>query len=90
MDFEWDETKARRNERKHRVSFVEAAEVFGDDYSSCVSDPDHSQDEDRFLLFGISEKGRYLVVSFTETEYAIRIISARHMTPPERKAYEQR
>jgi uncharacterized protein len=90
MDFEWDESKAHKNERKHRISFDEAAEVFGDDYSSCVSDPDHSQDEDRFLLFGVSERGRYLVVSFTETERAIRIISARHMMPPERKAYEDR
>ena len=45
MDFEWDETKARANEKKHGVSFLEAAEVFGDDYSSCVHDPDHSSDE---------------------------------------------
>ena len=90
MDFEWDATKARKNERKHSISFDEATEVFGDDYSSCVCDPDHSEDEERFLLFGVSEKGRYLVISFTETEHVIRIISARHMTPPERKAYEQR
>jgi uncharacterized DUF497 family protein len=90
MDFEWGEKKASKNERKHGISFDEATEVFGDDYSSCVSDPDHSQDEERFLLFGVSEKGKHLVISFTETEYAIRIISARHMTPPERKAYEQR
>ena len=90
MDFEWDETKARKNARKHNVSFVEATEVFGDDYSSCVSDPDHSQNEERFLLFGVCGKGRHLVVSFTEKENTIRIISARHMTPPERKAYEQR
>jgi uncharacterized DUF497 family protein len=55
MEFEWDETKARKNERKHDISFDEAAEVFGDDHSSCVSDPDHSQDEERFLLFGVSE-----------------------------------
>ena len=90
MNFEWDETKALKNERKHRISFDEAAEVFGDDYSSCASDPDHSEDEERFLLFGVSEKGRFLVISFTETEDVIRIISARHMTLPERKAYEQR
>ncbi len=90
MEFKWDETKARRNERKHRVSFNEAAEVFGDDYSSCVPDPDHSDNEERFLLFGVSEKGKYLTISFTETEYEIRLISARQMTLLERKAYEQR
>jgi uncharacterized protein len=90
MDFEWDEAKARKNEKKHRVSFDEAAEVFGDDYSSCVPDPDHSKHEERFLLFGVSERGKRLVVSFTETESVIRIISARYMTPPERRAYEQR
>ncbi|WP_363169029.1 BrnT family toxin [uncultured Lamprocystis sp.] len=54
------------------------------------SSPDHSQEEERFLLFGVSEKGKFLVISFTETEHAIRIFSARLMTPPERKAYEQR
>jgi len=89
MEFEWDETKAYKNKQKHGVSFAEATEVFGDDHSSCVADPDHSQDEERYLLFGVSEKGKYLVVSFTERERTIRIISARHMTPPERKAYEQ-
>lgn len=90
MDFEWDEKKAHKNKRKHLVSFEEAAEVFGDDYSSCVPDPDHSDSEERFLLFGVSEKGSYLVVSFTETDHSVRIISARYMTASERKAYEQR
>jgi len=59
MDFEWDETKARANEKKHGVSFIEAAEVFGDDYSSCVHDPDHSSDEERYLLFGVSSIRRF-------------------------------
>ena len=54
MDFEWNETKARTNQRKHGVSFLEAAEVFSDEHSSCVQDPDHSYDEDRYLLFGVS------------------------------------
>lgn len=89
MDFEWDETKARSNQRKHGVSFLEASEVFSDDYSSCVHDPDHSYNEERYLLFGISLKGNYLVVSFTEKSDAIRIISARLMTREERNAYEQ-
>jgi uncharacterized DUF497 family protein len=69
--------------------FGEAMEVFGDELSSFVSDPDHSQGEDRFLLFGRSQRGIYLVVSFDERAEIIRIISARRMTPPERKAYDQ-
>ena len=89
MDFEWDESKASRNERKHGVAFQEAAEVFGDNFSSCVPDPDHSHGEERYLLFGMSARRNYLVVSFTERLNAIRIISARRMTPSERKAYEQ-
>ena len=89
MNFEWDEAKANSNRNKHNVSFSEAAEVFADEYSSYVRDPDHSYGEDRYLLFGVSLKGRYIVVSFTERVDTIRIISARHMTKQERKAYEQ-
>jgi hypothetical protein len=51
MNFEWDAMKACLNQRKHGVSFQEATEVFGDDYSSCIRDPDHSQEEDRYLLW---------------------------------------
>ena len=89
MDFEWDPSKAYANQRKHGVSFTEAAEVFGDDHSSCAQDPDHSEGEERLLLFGITTSGGHLVVAFTETQRAVRIISARHMTRQERKAYEQ-
>ena len=89
MDFEWDSGKAKENETKHGVSFVEASEVFGDDHSSTVPDPDHSEDEERYLIFGVSKNGRYLVVSYTEREERIRLISARSMTPRERRAYEQ-
>lgn len=89
MDFEWDEAKAGANLKKHGVSFLESTEVFADEYSSCVRDPDHSYDEERFLLFGLSLKGSYLVVSFTERSDTFRIISARHMTRQERRAYEQ-
>ena len=89
MDFEWDESKARANSKKHGVTFREATEAFGDEISSAVSDPDHSQVEERFLLFGRSQGGEYLVVSFTERAELIRIISARRMTTTERKAYEQ-
>ena len=89
MDFEWDPAKARLNESKHRVSFFEACEVFDDDHSSAVRDPDHSVDEDRYLIFGVSKGGGYLVVSYTERGDRIRLISARQMTPLERKAYER-
>ena len=89
MNFEWDEAKARTNQSKHGVSFFEATEVFADEYSSYVHDPDHSDEEDRYLLFGVSSKGKYIVVSFTERLDAVRIISARRMTRQERKAYEQ-
>jgi uncharacterized protein len=88
VDFEWDPEKANENERKHSVSFVEATEVFGDELSRTVSDPDHSVAEDRFLIFGQTAAGQNLVVAFTEREYRIRLISARPMTPQERKAYE--
>lgn len=88
MDFEWDKTKDSSNQKKHGISFAEASEVFNDDLSSCVPDPDHSYREERYLLFGVSSKGTYLVVSFTERGEAIRIISARRMTRQERKAYE--
>lgn len=66
MDFEWDETKAFTNQKKHGTSFIEVSEVFNDDFSSCVPDPDHSHEEERYLLFGVSSKGIPLVVSFTE------------------------
>jgi uncharacterized DUF497 family protein len=89
MDFEWAPEKARANEAKHGVSFFEACGVFADPHSSMVPDPDHSADEDRYLIFGISKDHRYLVVSYTEREARVRLISARKMTPRERKAYEQ-
>lgn len=88
MDFEWDEKKARANQSKHGVTFLEATEVFGDGRASSVADPEHSSDEMRYLLFGLSSKARHLVVSFTERSDTIRIISARCMTRSERNAYE--
>ena len=90
MDFEWDPEKAKLNESKHGVSFFEACEIFDDDHSSAVRDPDHSVDEERCLIFGLSKAGSYLVVSYTERGDRIRLISARQMTPREREAYEQR
>jgi uncharacterized protein len=89
MEFEWDPDKAGRNLIKHKVSFHEAATVFGDPFSVTYFDPDHSDNEDRYLTFGHSSSGRLLVVSHTDREDRIRIISARPMTRPERKAYEE-
>lgn len=86
--FEWDPEKARANEQNHEVTFAEASEVFDDDHSSSVRDPDHSLDEDRYLMFGVSKGGKYVVVSYTERGDRIRLISARLMTPRERRAYE--
>jgi len=89
LDFEWDDAKNIANQKKHGVSFLEAVEVFADEHSYCVPDPDHSFTEVRFLLFGLSLQGNHLVVSFKERVDSIRIISARHMVRQVRKAYEQ-
>ena len=87
--FEWDPEKARENEQKHGVSFAEASQVFDDDHSSTVQDPDHSVAEARYLIFGTSKQGKHLVVSYTERGDRIRLISARQMTARERRAYEE-
>ena len=87
--FEWDPEKARDNVQKHGVTFPEASEVFDDDHSSSVQDPDHSVDEARYLIFGVSKQGKYLVVSYTERGDRIRLVSARQMTSRERRAYEE-
>ena len=89
MEFEWDPDKAGRNLAKHGVSFHEAATVFGDPLAITFFDPDHSEQEDRYLTFGHSSDGRLIVVSHTEREERTRIISARRMTPNERKSYEE-
>ena len=74
--FEWDPQKADENERKHAVTFTEATEVFDDDHSSSMPDPDHSANERRYLIFGISKQSKHLVVSYTERGDRIRLISA--------------
>ncbi len=86
--FEWDERKAKQNIRKHGVSFEEAATVFGDQFSITIYDPLHSEDEDRFVILGMSNKNRLLVVVHIELDDKIRIISARKATKKERKQYE--
>jgi uncharacterized DUF497 family protein len=89
MQFEWEPEKARANEVKHGVTFAEATEIFADSLSSTVADPDHSEFEERFVIFGMSSTNRCLVASFTERGDRIRIISARTMTRQEQAAYEQ-
>ena len=88
MDFEWDPDKAEVNERKHGVTFAEAMSVFGDTLSVTAYDPKHADDEDRFLTMGRSVDGRLLIVSHTDRDESIRIISARVATRRERKDYE--
>ena len=88
MGFEWDEAKARSNVIKHGVTFEEAAQVFYDTLSRTSDDPAHSDDEDRFIMIGMSFRQRLLFVSYTENENQLRIISAREATKQERKLYE--
>lgn len=89
MEFEWSATKAAANQRKHGVSFEEAASVFGDTLALTFADPDHSVGEARWLTFGISRNQRLLIVSHVERDGHVRIISAREATKHERKIYEE-
>jgi uncharacterized DUF497 family protein len=90
IDFEWDPEKARANESKHGVTFVEAATAFGDPLSLTIFDPDHSGNEDRFLLLGESFSGTLVIVSHTERSGTIRIVSARKANRNERLQYESK
>jgi uncharacterized DUF497 family protein len=87
-EFEWDDNKARSNLKKHGVSFEEAATIFNDPKIATISDPDHSEDEERFVSLGMSLIRRLLSVIHTEREARIRLISARKATKTERKTYE--
>ena len=89
MTFEWDDAKASANMRKHGVRFEEAATAFGDALSPTVDDPDHSLDEDRFILLGVTERNRLVVVSHTVRGDTIRLINARPATARERRGYEE-
>jgi len=89
LTFEWDSRKARANRLKHGVSFDEASTAFGDPLSITISDPLHSQDEERFVLIGASIRNRLLVVVHTERGGRIRIISARTAAKRERLGYEE-
>ncbi len=89
MDFEWDPRKAETNLRKHGVPFTEAGTVSGDDLAITVPDPDHSDDENRYITIGWSNRRRLLMVAHTDRDDRIRIISARELTKVERKEYEE-
>ncbi|MBK9441878.1 MAG: BrnT family toxin [Comamonadaceae bacterium] len=89
LRFEWDERKATANAKKHGVSFEEAKSVFLDDHAKLIDDPDHSDDEDRFVLLGLSRTLRFLVVChcYRSEGNIIRIISARKASAHEAKSY---
>jgi len=89
---EWDPAKARINLRKHGVSFEEAETVFYDDHALLLDDPEHSGDEDRFVLLGLSSRFRVLVVvhTYRESDAVIRLISARRATKAEQAGYDAR
>ncbi len=88
VQFEWNGEKAKRNYKKHCISFEEGSTVLYDPLSSTFDDPDHSDDEPRLITIGFSSQGRLLVVSHTERGKAVRIISARLATKRERKQHE--
>lgn len=87
-EFEWNAEKSADNLKKHDVSFEEATTVFDDPFFLIFKDSDHSFDEQRFIIIGMSDGLRYLFVSFAERAERIRIISARELTTAERRSYE--
>jgi uncharacterized DUF497 family protein len=90
VNFEWDPGKARQNRRKHRISFQEAATVFGDPLAVTYPDPDHSLSEQRFITVGMSSAGRVLIIAHVDRNENVRIINARKTTQRERKYYEEK
>ena len=86
--FEWDLDKAASNLKDHGISFDEATTVFGDLLALNMPDPDHSEGEQRFLVLGMSSQSRLIVVAYAERPPNTRIISARLVTPKERRQYE--
>lgn len=89
LRFEWDARKAAANEKKHGVSFAEAKSVFADERAKLIDDPDHSEEEDRFILLGLSSGLRVLVVChcYRGEDNVVRFISARKATARESKFY---
>jgi uncharacterized protein len=89
LNFEWDEAKEKANLRQHRVSFEEAKTVFGDPLSLTIPDPRHSEVERRYTDIGCSSEGHLLVVTYTERQSTVRLISCRRATQVERRSYEE-
>ena len=91
INFSWDSAKARLNEIKHKITFEEAKTVFDDENARLIYDPDHSENEDRFIILGLSCKLKILTVvhCYKESENSIRIISARKSTKKEQKQYRE-
>lgn len=89
LNFEWDENKARINRQKHGISFEEAQTVFYDDAALVIDDPEHSEEEERFIILGLSNRANLLVVChcYRASETVIRIISARKATKTEAGYY---
>ncbi|NCO65636.1 MAG: hypothetical protein COW32_09035 [Candidatus Aquicultor secundus] len=92
VSFEWDEKKSVTNQKKHHISFEEAQTVFVDENALLIHDPDHSDEEDRFVLLGLSAKLRILIVChcYRKSSDVIRIISARKATRREQENYWER
>ena len=90
LKFTWDTNKDAKNQKKHSISFEEAKSVFLDDYSRLIPDPDHSEDEDRFILLGMCSQLRLLAVChcYREEGCEIRMISARKASKSEKRQYE--
>jgi len=91
LKFDWDKNKATKNLVKHKVSFEEAQSVFDDDFARLIPDPDHSENEERFILLGLSCSLKVLVVvhCYKDEDNIIRLISARKATKPESKIYKE-
>ncbi len=89
LEFEWDDAKAKTNLKKHGVAFDEALSVFADSLARMFDDPDHSEDEPRELIIGMSTKPRLLIVGFTERSGRVRLIHARRATRAEQKRHEE-
>jgi uncharacterized DUF497 family protein len=91
LQFTWDAQKAQSNVQKHNISFEEAKSTFYDSNARLIYDPDHSQQEDRFILLGMSFSFRILVVChcYHENDTIIRIISARKANKLEQKQYQE-
>lgn len=92
IDFEWDENKNIANKQKHNISFEEARTVFYDENALIISDPEHSESEERFIILGLSSQANLLIVChcYRSADSIIRIISARKATKTEIKYYKNR